>query len=279
MRWQKSEEVTWSSRFYCLKPYIFGASVSVFPHCPHHHHKPSVGVQLRTADGTSMSDPFSLHVSQLYCVYQVRSYQGLLSSANDQRGHSNDGSDYSFWSLWVDQDVVWFENDGPDSQWNSPLFCVCWWHDQSHTSTHVHQVLNRLRLLSLSINPAKCEFSKQEVEYLGMRVPSKRCFPLQKQSDVISAFPHPEVKKGLQRFLGILNFYRRSIKGTTGILARLTEALKGKVSTFSLTLGMNPAFSAAMSVLSNVPTLVQPDTYTKVSLSVNTSGSHIRAVL
>ena len=112
-----------------------------------------------------------------------------------------------------------------------------------------------------------------------MRVPSKGCFPIQKQSDIISAFPHPVVKKGLQRFLGILNFYRRSIKGTTGILARLTEALKGKVSSFSLTLEMNPALSAAMSVLSNVPTLVQPDTYTKVSLSVNTSGSHIRAVL
>ena len=32
-----------------------GASISVFPHCPHHPHALSVGVQLGTADGTAMN--------------------------------------------------------------------------------------------------------------------------------------------------------------------------------------------------------------------------------
>ena len=100
---------------------------------------------------------------------------------------------------------------------------------------HVRQVFDRLRLHGLSINPAKCEFAKPEVEYLGMRV--------------ISTFPHPVDKKGLQRFLGILNFYRRFIKGAAGLLAPLTEALKGKVSTLSWTLEMNQAFSNRMSLV------------------------------
>ena len=42
-----------------------------------------------------------------------------------------------------------------------------------------------------------------------MRVSSKGCFPLQKHTEVISTFPRPVDKKGLQQFLGILNFYRR----------------------------------------------------------------------
>ena len=144
---------------------------------------------------------------------------------------------------------------------------------------HVRQVFDRLRLHGLSINPAKCEFAKPEVEYLGMRVSSKGCFPLQKHSDVISTFPRPVDKKGLQRFLGILNFYRRFIKGAAGILAPLTEALKGKTSVISWTLDMNLAFSAAKSVLSRVPTLVHPDPSAKVSLAVDASGSHVGAVL
>ena len=144
---------------------------------------------------------------------------------------------------------------------------------------HVRQVFDRLRLHGLSINPAKCVFAKPEVEYLGMRVSSKGCFPLQKHTEVISTFPRPVDKKGLQRFLGILNFYRRFIKGAAGLLAPLTEALKGKVSTLSWTLEMNQAFSVARSVLSTVPTLVHPDPSAKVSLAVDASGSHVGAVL
>ena len=49
------------------------------------------------------------------------------------------------------------------------------------------------------------------------------------------------------------------IKDAAGLLFPLTDALKGKVATLSLTLEMNQAFSAAKTVLSEVPTLVHPD--------------------
>ena len=144
---------------------------------------------------------------------------------------------------------------------------------------HVRQVFDRLCLHGLSINPEKCVFAAQELDYLGMIVSSKGCVPLEKHSEVISSFPRPVDKKGLQRFLGILNFYRRFIRGAAGLLSPLTDALKGKAATLTWTLEMNLAFSAAKSVLSEVPTLVHPDPSAKVSLSVDASGSHIGAVL
>ena len=69
--------------------------------------------------------------------------------------------------------------------------------------------------------------------------------------------------KGLQRFLGILNFNRRFIKGAARILV----------------LEMNLVFSIAKTVLSSIPTLVHPDPSTRISLSVDATGSHVRVVL
>ena len=76
---------------------------------------------------------------------------------------------------------------------------------QSHLQL-VRQVLDRFCLYGLSINPDKCIFAAPSLNYLGMRVSAKGCDPLFKHTDEISAFPQPSDKKGLQRFLGIINF-------------------------------------------------------------------------
>ena len=149
---------------------------------------------------------------------------------------------------------------------------------QSHLQ-HVRQVLDRLRLHGLSINPDKCVFAAPSLEYLGMSVSAGGCVPLSKHTDVISTFPQPSDKKGLQRFLGIINFYRRFIRGAAGLLFPLTEALKGKGSSLTWSQTMLDSFSAAKSVLANVPTLVHPDPTARISVSVDASGSHVGAVL
>ena len=190
----------------------------------------------------------------------------------------------------MDQDAVWSQEcrmhipkDDLDQILGDILHCFVYVNNLLITSpdakSHVCQVFDRLRLHGLSINLAKCKFAKPEVEYLGMRVSSKRCVPLQKHIEVISTFPPPVDKKRLQRFLGILNFYRRFKKGAAGILAPLTEGLKGKVLTISWMLEMNQAYAAAKFLLSSLPTLVHPDPSPKVSLDVDSSGSHVGAVL
>ena len=151
--------------------------------------------------------------------------------------------------------------------------------DLSSHLEHVQNVIDLLRLHGLSINPDKCVFAAPAMDFYGMRVSGSGCIPLTKHTEIISAFPHPTDKKGLQRFLGILNFYRRFIKAAAGLLCPLTEALKGKSSTLTWDLEMNQSYAAAKSILANAPTLVDPDTSARISLSVDASGSHVGAVL
>ena len=97
---------------------------------------------------------------------------------------------------------------------------------------------------------------ESQVDYLGMRVWGSGDYPLVKHTEIISTFSCSTDKKGLQHFLGILNFYRRFIQCAPRILHPLTEALKGKPSVLTWNLEMNQFFEASKSVMANFSTLV-----------------------
>ena len=73
----------------------------------------------------------------------------------------------------------------------------------------VRAVLDRLREFGLVINPDKSSFCLTEVDFLGHHVTSAAITPLKKHTDAIAAYATPSSKKDIQRFLGLLNFYRR----------------------------------------------------------------------
>ena len=73
----------------------------------------------------------------------------------------------------------------------------------------------------------KCEFAISEVEFYGHNLNSSGCRPLINQTSAIKEFPTPTDKPALQRFLVMINFYRKFIKDAALILAPLTNPLKG----------------------------------------------------
>ena len=166
---------------------------------------------------------------------------------------------------------------GPDT-WKSPALLytddilISSQDIQSHLQ-HVCQVLERLCLHCLCINPDKCVFAAPSLEHLGMRVSAEGCVPLSKHTDVISTFPQPSDKKGLQCCLGIINFNRHFIREAAGLFFSLTEALKGKGSSLTWSQSMLGSFSTAKSVLAYVPILVHPDPTSKISVSVDALGA------
>jgi len=92
--------------------------------------------------------------------------------------------------------------------------------------------------------------------------------------------PHPLDTTQLQRFLGMIKFYRRFIPGTAKILLPLTEALKGG---HKKQLAWGPqeeaAFQATKQALCSATSLVHLDPQAAISLAADASDKHVGAVL
>jgi hypothetical protein len=92
------------------------------------------------------------------------------------------------------------------------------------------------------------------------------------------SFPPPTDAKSLQRFLGMINFYRRFLPGIAQILKPLTDAtsIKGRL---SWTPEMTLSFQTAKYSLSSAIPLHFPNPSSPISLATDASNTHIGAVL
>jgi len=91
----------------------------------------------------------------------------------------------------------------------------------------VKEVLKILQENKLYLKPAKCEFEKEEMKYLGMIIGKGQVRMDPAKVAAIAGWPIPKNKKEIQQFLGFANYYRRFIKDFSGITKPLTS-LTGK---------------------------------------------------
>ena len=77
---------------------------------------------------------------------------------------------------------------------------------------HLRIVFQRLKDYSLRINLGKCEFGKSELDFLCYKLNHEGCFPTPEKVQAITNFTKPKTIVELRRFLGMFNFYRRSLK-------------------------------------------------------------------
>ena len=87
-------------------------------------------------------------------------------------------------------------------------------------------------------------FAVSELDFLGHRITAAGVAPLRDNVQVILDFPRPTDCKALQRFLGMMNFYRRFLPGAAGTLRPLTAALSGNPKTLPWTPGAVLALAA-----------------------------------
>jgi hypothetical protein len=98
--------------------------------------------------------------------------------------------------------------------------------DEEHLD-HLRQIFEILASNGLAINIEKCVFAATSLEVLGYSISATGVAPLPFHVTAIRDFPQPGDVKGLQRFLGMCNFYRRFIPGVPSTMAPLTAALAG----------------------------------------------------
>ena len=63
----------------------------------------------------------------------------------------------------------------------------------------------------LFLRPKKCEFYKQQIEYLGLVISENKVSMDPVKVTGVQEWPTPENKTNVQAFLGFVNFYRRFI--------------------------------------------------------------------
>ena len=77
----------------------------------------------------------------------------------------------------------------------------------------LQRLIERLRQHRLNINKEKCQLFKPQVEFLGHLVDQSGIRPLPAKVQAITKYPRLIACSQLLSFLGMINFYRRFIKG------------------------------------------------------------------
>ncbi|GBG72903.1 hypothetical protein CBR_g12623 [Chara braunii] len=88
---------------------------------------------------------------------------------------------------------------------------------------HLRRVLERLRRAKFKANRDKCEFVRQELEYLGHFVTPQGISPLSDKIQAVQDWPEPRNVTDIRSFLGLAGYYQRFIKGYSKIAAHLTK--------------------------------------------------------
>src|SRR5690606_6759717 len=91
---------------------------------------------------------------------------------------------------------------------------------------HVKKVMKKLMDAQLQAKLSKCEFFKDEVEFLGFVISSKGIAMDPKKVKVIQEWKTPASVHDIQVFLGFANFYRRFIRNFAKEVAPITKLLK-----------------------------------------------------
>ena len=149
--------------------------------------------------------------------------------------------------------------------------------DEKQHLKHLRLLFERLSKHGLVINPKKCTFAVSTLKFLGHRVSTEGLRPLPEKVQAICEYPVPKTVKQLQRFLGMLNFYRRFVKNIARILIPLYQLTNNKTLEWSET--AQEAFEKAKAALSKFTMLSFPERNAKLSLAVDASETAVGAVL
>ena len=112
---------------------------------------------------------------------------------------------------------------------------------------------------------------------MGHRVSASGIRPLPGHVKAVVQFSRLSTWPDLQRFLGLVNFYRRFLRGAAGFLLPLTNALQGPGKSLDWSPSMEQAFNAAKTSLAITAELEHPQADFPISLMVD--GPALTSVL
>ncbi|GBG80841.1 hypothetical protein CBR_g31397 [Chara braunii] len=143
---------------------------------------------------------------------------------------------------------------------------------------HLRTVLERLRQAKYKSNCDKCEFARQELEYLGHYVMPQGIRPLADKIEAIRVRPEPTNTTDVRSFMGLAGYYQCCITGYPRIAAPLTRLQSPKVP-FVFDDKARWSFQALKTAMLMAPVLSIDDTTLPTRVTTDASGYGIGAVL
>ena len=102
-------------------------------------------------------------------------------------------------------------------------------HNAEELKTNLREVFQCVREAGLRLTMAKCQFGAKEVQFLGRTVSPEGIAPQdQKIHNYLQKLTFPKTQKGLQRYIGFVNYYRNYIPRLSEKIAPFHELIKAE---------------------------------------------------
>ena len=148
---------------------------------------------------------------------------------------------------------------------------------ESHL-VHLRHVFERLERANISLKLSKCEFAKNEMQFLGHIVGHQKLIPDERNVEAVLNFPIPKDITGVRAFLGLVGHYRRFIPKFADKSDALRKLLK-KGNVFTWGTQQKESFIELKRIITEKPVLGLPDFSKPFKLSTDASNIGVSAIL
>lgn len=143
----------------------------------------------------------------------------------------------------------------------------------------VKAVLELLRKAKLFVNPKKCFFHVNRIEFLEFVITPEKITMEKTRIEAIEDWPTPKTLKQVQSFIEFTNFYRRFIENFSKIVAPITHTTHRTAKKFQWTNVAESTFQKLKRAFTNASFLIHFDPTQKIEVMINASDYAIGAIL